>query len=93
MKIRRVCQQLENKQQRNKQKPTINVDLGNFVNQRNGHQQQQHRGSEAVKLWAEIWNFTCESWSGIPDFSLKLLCLMAPVLLLLTTVQLFHEVT
>ena len=30
--------------------------------------QQQHRGSEAVKLWAEIWNFTRESWSGIPDF-------------------------
>ena len=57
-------------------------------NQLNGRQQQQHRGSEAVKLWAEILNFTRESWSGIPDFCLKLLCLTATVLLLPTTVQL-----
>ena len=50
--------------------------------------QQQYRGSDAVKLWAKIWNFTHESWSGIPDFCLKLLCLTVPVLLLPTTVQL-----
>ena len=27
-------------------------------------QQQQHWGSEAVKLWAEIWNFNHESWTS-----------------------------
>ena len=65
-----------------------NVDLGMHENQLNGHLKQQHRGSDAVKLWAKIWNFTRESWSGIPDFCLKLLSLTAPVLLLPTTVQL-----
>ena len=70
------------------------VDLGNLENQLKGRRQQQHRGSEAVKLWAKICNFTRESWSGIADFCLKHLCLTAPVLLLLlTTVQLIHEVT
>ena len=67
-----------------------NVDLGMHEDQLNGRRQQQHRGSETVKQWAEIWNFTRESWSGIPDFCLKLLCLTAPVVLLLlsTTVRL-----
>ena len=57
-------------------------------NQLNGHRQQKHMGSKAVKQWAEIWNFTRESWSGIPDFCLKLLCLTASELLLPMTVQL-----
>ena len=60
-----------------KQVLSASVDFGNLVNQLNSRRQQQHRGSEAVKLWAEIWNFTRESWSGIPDFCLKLLCLTA----------------
>ena len=62
----------------------LTVDSGIHEWQLNGRRQQQHRGSEAVKLWAEIWNFTRESWSGIPDFCLKLLCLTAPVLLPMT---------
>ena len=47
---------------------TYNVDLGHLVNQLIGRGQQQYHGCEAVKLWAEIWNFTRETWSGIPDF-------------------------
>ena len=31
---------------------------------RQRRRQQQHWGSEAVKLWAEIWNFTHESWTS-----------------------------
>ena len=68
--------------------PTSSYELGIHEWQLNGLRQQQHRGSEAVKLWAEIWNFTRESWSGIPDFCIKLLCLTASELLLPMTVQL-----
>ena len=39
-------------------------DPGGQLLQRQLLRQQQHRGSEAVKLWAEIWNFTHESWTS-----------------------------
>ena len=42
----------------------VTYDPGGQLLQRQLLRQQQHRGSEAVKLWAEIWNFTHESWTS-----------------------------
>ena len=53
------------------QNQTLNessYDLGIHEWQLNGLRQQQHRGSEAEKLWAEIWNSTPGLASKIPDF-------------------------